>query len=188
MLNTDTQIQLNEASTEDHSVHGELLPTFSGLNLTIYQRGSLYMCFSSSFHLLLFLQSHQAKHLLTLPSIILLSNCYIDFSIFYVLGIWCFFWTVNASIIIFSVFLLYFSNSISLWYISVSIPGSGRSLGEGNGNPLQYSCKGNPMDRGAWWATVHGVTKELHTTERLNNNMIYHNYSGRECKEPYKIK
>ena len=130
MLNTDTQIQLNEASTEDHSVHGDLLPTFSGLNLTIYQRGSLYMCFSSSFHLLLFLQSHQSKHLLTLPSIILLSNCYIDFSIFYVLGIWCFFWTVNASVIIFSVFLLYFSNSISLWYISVSIPGSGRSPGE----------------------------------------------------------
>ena len=40
-----------------------------------------------------------------------------------------------------------------------SIPGSGRSPGEGNGNPLQYSCLGNPMDRGAWWATVHGVTK-----------------------------
>ena len=39
------------------------------------------------------------------------------------------------------------------------IPGSGRSPGEGNGNPLQYSCLGNPMDRGAWWATVHGVTK-----------------------------
>ena len=39
------------------------------------------------------------------------------------------------------------------------IPRSGRSLGEGNGNPLQYSCLGNPMDRGAWWATVHGVTK-----------------------------
>ena len=37
-----------------------------------------------------------------------------------------------------------------------SIPGSGRSLGEGNGNPLQYSCLGNPMDRRAWWATVHG--------------------------------
>ena len=32
--------------------------------------------------------------------------------------------------------------------------------GEGNGNPLQYSCPGNPMDRGAWWATVHGLTKE----------------------------
>ena len=37
-----------------------------------------------------------------------------------------------------------------------SIPGSGRSPGEGNGNPLQYSCLENPMDRGAWWATVHG--------------------------------
>ena len=37
------------------------------------------------------------------------------------------------------------------------IPGMGRSPGEGNGNPLQYSCLENPMDRGAWWATVHGV-------------------------------
>ena len=40
-----------------------------------------------------------------------------------------------------------------------SIPGLGRSPGEGNGNPLQYSCLENHMDRGAWWATVHGVTK-----------------------------
>ena len=40
-----------------------------------------------------------------------------------------------------------------------SIPGLGRSSGEGNGNPLQYSCLENPMDRGAWQATVHGVTK-----------------------------
>ena len=40
-----------------------------------------------------------------------------------------------------------------------SIPGSGRSPGEGNGNPLQYSCLENSMDRGAWRATVHGVTK-----------------------------
>ena len=40
-----------------------------------------------------------------------------------------------------------------------SIPGSGRSPGEGNGNPLQYSCLENPMDGGAWWATVHGVAK-----------------------------
>ena len=38
-------------------------------------------------------------------------------------------------------------------------PGSGRSPGEGNGNPLQYSCLGNPMDRGAWRAMVHGVVK-----------------------------
>ena len=40
-----------------------------------------------------------------------------------------------------------------------SIPGLGRSCREGNGNPLQYSCLENPMDRGAWQATVHGVTK-----------------------------
>ena len=40
-----------------------------------------------------------------------------------------------------------------------SLPGSGRSPGGGHGNPLQYSCLENPMDRGAWWATVHGVTK-----------------------------
>ena len=39
------------------------------------------------------------------------------------------------------------------------IPGSGRCPGGGNGNPLQSSCLGNPTDRGAWWATVHGVTK-----------------------------
>ena len=42
-----------------------------------------------------------------------------------------------------------------------SIPGLGRSPGEGNGNPLQYSCLENPMDGGAWWATVHGVAKSL---------------------------
>ena len=40
-----------------------------------------------------------------------------------------------------------------------SIPGLGRSLGEGNGNPLRYSCLENPMEGGAWEATVHGVTK-----------------------------
>ena len=40
-----------------------------------------------------------------------------------------------------------------------SITGSGRSSGEGNGHPPQYSCLRNSMDRGAWWATVHGVTK-----------------------------
>ena len=40
-----------------------------------------------------------------------------------------------------------------------SIPGTGRSHGEGNDNPLQYSCLENPMDGGAWWAPVHGVPK-----------------------------
>ena len=47
-----------------------------------------------------------------------------------------------------------------------SIPGLRRSPGEGNGNPLQYSCLENPMDRGAWWATVQGVTK---SQTRLSN-------------------
>ena len=42
------------------------------------------------------------------------------------------------------------------------IPGSGRSPGEGNGNPLQYSCLENPMDRGAWWATAHGSQRVGH--------------------------
>ena len=51
-----------------------------------------------------------------------------------------------------------------------SIPGSGRSPGGGNSNPLQSSCPGNPMDRGAWRATVRGVIKELEVTWRLNAN------------------
>ena len=45
------------------------------------------------------------------------------------------------------------------------IPGSGKSPGVGYGNPLQYSCLENPMDRGTWWATVHGGCKESNRTE-----------------------
>jgi len=45
-----------------------------------------------------------------------------------------------------------------------SFPGSGRSSREGNGNPLQYSCLENVIDKGAWWATDHGVEKELDIT------------------------
>ena len=48
-----------------------------------------------------------------------------------------------------------------------SNPGLGRSPGEGNGNPLQYSCMDNPMDKRAWWDTVHGGHKESDTTEGL---------------------
>ena len=50
-----------------------------------------------------------------------------------------------------------------------SFPGSARSPGEGNGNPFQYSCLKNPMDRGAWWPTVHRGHKESDTTEWLPN-------------------
>ena len=50
------------------------------------------------------------------------------------------------------------------------IPGLGRSSGEGNGNPLRCSCLENPTDRGAWRATVHGVTKESDITKQPNSN------------------
>ena len=55
-----------------------------------------------------------------------------------------------------------------------SIPRSRRSLGDGNGKLLHYSCLENPMDRGAWWAIVHGVAKESDTTKWLNSsNKMY---------------
>ena len=66
-----------------------------------------------------------------------------------------------------------------------SIPGSGRSSGLGNGNPLQYSCLENSMDRGAWKATVHGVTKSqtqlsthTHTIILLSDLFIVSSFSA----------
>ena len=59
------------------------------------------------------------------------------------------------------------------------IPGQGRSPGIGNGNPLQYSCLENPMDRGAWWAIIHGATESwmqlstAHSTARLKIYLIH---------------
>ena len=49
------------------------------------------------------------------------------------------------------------------------IPGSGRPPGEGNDNPFQYSCLENSVDRGAWWAAIHGIAKESDTTEQLTH-------------------
>ena len=63
-----------------------------------------------------------------------------------------------------------------------SIPGSGRSPGGGNGNPLQYSGLENPMDRGAWWATVHGVTK---SQTQLSNSHLF-TFTPLENTEQYK--
>ena len=51
-----------------------------------------------------------------------------------------------------------------------SIPGSGRSPGEGNGNPLQYSCLENPMDRGAWWATAYNVVESWTRLKRFSTH------------------
>ena len=55
---------------------------------------------------------------------------------------------------------------------AVSIPGLGRSQGEGHGNLLKYSCLENPMDRGGWWATVHWVAKSWTQVKRLNTHTL----------------
>ena len=55
-----------------------------------------------------------------------------------------------------------------------SIPGSGRSPGEGNGTPLQYSCLENPMDGGAWWAAVHGVAGSRTRLSDFTFTFLFH--------------
>ena len=62
-------------------------------------------------------------------------------------------------------------NSLAIAGDTDSIPGSGRYSGVGNGNPLQYVCLGNPMGRGAWWVTVHGVMK---SQTRLSRHTSHH--------------
>ena len=57
------------------------------------------------------------------------------------------------------------------------IPASGGSPGGGNGNPLHYSCLQNPIDRGAWPTTVHGVTKELDMTEHTHTHTHSHTHT-----------
>ena len=57
---------------------------------------------------------------------------------------------------------------IAIFLDSGSIPGFERSPGEGTGSPLQYSCLGNSLDRGTWWATVHEVAKESNMAEQLS--------------------
>ena len=71
-----------------------------------------------------------------------------------------------------------------------SIPGSGRSPGEGNGHPGQYSCLGDPMDGGAWRATVHRVTKSqtsLHNTTARVRSQYTHIYVQIECNIMFNV-
>ena len=66
-------------------------------------------------------------------------------------------------------------------------PGSERSPGEGRGKPLQYSCLGNPMDRGAWRATVHGVAKALDASENLTLSLFTPDSTISICNQYLKI-
>ena len=69
-----------------------------------------------------------------------------------------------------------------------SIPGWGRSPGGGNGNPLQYSCLGNPMDRGAWRTTVHGVAKSQIQLSDLQYTTTFLSFQTLESLKPFQYK
>ena len=58
-----------------------------------------------------------------------------------------------------------------MWVLSQEMAGLGKPPGEGRGDPLQYSCLGNPMDRGAWQATIHGVTKSWTQLKQLSTQV-----------------
>ena len=66
----------------------------------------------------------------------------------------------------------------------VSVPGSGRSPGGGHGNSLQYSCLENPMDRGAWQAKVHGVTKSQTWLKQLSTHAKKHTCESFYSQDP----
>ena len=68
-----------------------------------------------------------------------------------------------------------------------SIPGSGKSLGGGYGNPLQYSCLENPMDRGAWWAVVRRVTNSQTRRKQLSMYAYVHRTYINSCFSPLKL-
>ena len=79
---------------------------------------------------------------------------------FFYFYLFLFFHFVGASLVVRASLVAHLvKNLLAMQENLGSIPGSRRSPGEGNGYPLQYSCLDNPMDGGAWWATVHGVTK-----------------------------
>ena len=67
------------------------------------------------------------------------------------------------------------------------LPGLGRSPGEENGNPLQYSCLANIVDKGAWWAIVHGVAKESDVTQWLNNKLPLSRFRHKENTGKIKV-